>query len=309
MNNYILNSGTCNYGNTYNYIETNNHYACPYVFKTNDDVAQKYVYFKDMPTISGSGTMGYKDPDGNEEMGSVPIYYTIKAYGVATIKEAAEIGGTTSDSSQLIIKNSLSDYNCDLKETTTIEYDSNNQCINYDDIKEAVYRGPYILCQFSFGNQTVATGYIGGNSSNDVIPIRNYSILYDTINNSFSKKATLQRQFFKFMNGSGAQTHDISSFYINKIGNTSSTMIYDLLHITTYTKQTASNVPGRICDNNGNPTGQTTNLGYYFDPGEFDIHIEDVNNIIALCHDPNNNFSGDGSLETPYNVYFNIICQ
>ena len=138
MNNYILNSGTCSYNNhSYNYIETNNYYICPYVFMTNDDVAQKYVYFESMPINSGYGAMGYKDYNGIEQMGPVPIYYDgIKARGVATIKEAAEIGETTSDSNQLIIKNSLGNYNCQLKDITTIEYDSDNQCINYDDIEK-----------------------------------------------------------------------------------------------------------------------------------------------------------------------------
>jgi len=148
MNNYILNSGSCSYDNhTYNYIETNNHYVCPYVFMTNDDVTQKYVYFKDMPDESGGEQMGYKDSDGYEELDVTTIDYSIKAWGVATVAEATIIGSGSSDSSQLIIRNELETYNCKLKDKTTIDYSTDNQCINYIDIeKDQPTGGTIILC-------------------------------------------------------------------------------------------------------------------------------------------------------------------
>ena len=134
MNNYILNSGSFAYGTkTYNYVETNNHYNFPYVFKT-DLSTDPIIYVKNMsPYGPESGVGGSFSPDGTNEFGPLFVYYEIKAYGVATIKEVAEIGEIPSDSSQLIIKNSLSEYNCQLKNTTTVKY-TDNRCVNYNDI-------------------------------------------------------------------------------------------------------------------------------------------------------------------------------
>ena len=113
MNNYILNSGSCSYDNkTYNYVETNNHYICPYVFKTNDTVVRPYVYFKSMPDESGSTAPCYADPDGNRLVGGLLVIYDVKAQGVATTNEASNISGEGIGDNQLIIKNSLSEYNC-----------------------------------------------------------------------------------------------------------------------------------------------------------------------------------------------------
>ena len=113
MNNYILNSGYFTYDSkTYNYIETNNQYTFPYVFKT-DLLSDPSIYVKEMaPYGSGAGVSGSFSPDGTNQFGPLMVVYEIKAWGVATIKEAAEIGETTSDNNQLIIKNSLSEYNC-----------------------------------------------------------------------------------------------------------------------------------------------------------------------------------------------------
>ncbi len=136
MNNYILNSGSFAYGSkTYNYVETNNHYNFPYVFKT-DSQSDPIIYVKNMsPYGSGAGVGGSFSPDGTDPFGPLIIYYDVKAYGIATITEAAEIGGMTGVSNnKCIIKNEVENYGCKIKEGA--EYDTNNRCIKYVDLEK-----------------------------------------------------------------------------------------------------------------------------------------------------------------------------
>ena len=133
MNNYILNSGSFIYNNkTYNYIETNNHYNFPYVFKT-DLKTDPTIYVKQMSTYgSGQGVGGSFSPDGTNTFGPLIISYEIKAYGVATTEEAAIIGKTTGGNNKCIIKSQVNEYGCKIKEGAI--YDTDNRCIKYDDL-------------------------------------------------------------------------------------------------------------------------------------------------------------------------------
>lgn len=135
MNNYILNSGSFAYGSkTYNYVETNNHYNFPYVFKT-DSSSDPIIYVKQMsPYGSGAGVGGSFSPDGTNGFGPLMVYYNIKAYGIATITEAAEIGGMTGVSNnKCIIKNEVENYGCKIKEG--VEY-ADSSCIKYVDLEK-----------------------------------------------------------------------------------------------------------------------------------------------------------------------------
>lgn len=171
MNNYILTSDsyiTIVYQTNsyrYNYITTNNTYLHPYEFKTTDSPRPKgiseYIYTDNID--NNLFTPYWKNPnnDGDAD-GNGASSLNIKAWGVATIKEAAEIGGTTSDSSQLIIKNSLSEYNCQLKDTTTVEY-TDNRCVNYIDI-EKINTEPDVFIYHIYLNHN--SGFITENSNN-----------------------------------------------------------------------------------------------------------------------------------------------
>lgn len=137
MNTCILNSGSFTYNDkTYNYIETDNHYNFPYVFKTGSSL-DPTIYVKTLSTQgSGSGVGGSFSPDGINEFGPLRVFYEIKSYGIATIAEAAEIGGdTSSTNNQLVQKNEVSEYGCSVKNAD--QY-TDNQCVKYVDIERTI---------------------------------------------------------------------------------------------------------------------------------------------------------------------------
>jgi len=117
---------------TYTYVGTDNSFAHPYVFRNMLLLEDNYCYVDD--TIDSLGIhsyIGWTDPNSlneNDKIGSMRASWEIEAYGVATIAEAAEIGGTTGTIeifNKLVNKNDLGDYNCQLAEETTIEYNGN----------------------------------------------------------------------------------------------------------------------------------------------------------------------------------------
>ena len=332
MNNYILTSDShiiltqSLRSYTYNYIKTDNIYLHPYEFKTNDTPLPRgfseYIYTNNIDNNDLRLILYWKNPndDGGAD-GDGAAYWDIKAWGVATITEAVIIGSGSSDSSQLIIGNELTNYNCKLKDETTIEYDNNNQCINYDDIeKSQPTGGTVILCYFYGGLGIAGGGYIHATGSSLLFENNHtFTIKYD--NNQITEDSvypntsigTLKKSMVAF---NGIKTthivdqHPISymvnSFAIDKFSYNETfkeSHTYQLNGTYVYTK--GAHIDGDIIHNDGAKTGRYLDAeDCQFSPN-FALTNADYDLILNVCHS-DTAFYGDGTMENPYRIYFHI---
>lgn len=311
MNNYILTSDsyitiayqTNSY--TYNYIKTDNTYLHPYEFKTTASHLPKglseYIY---IDNIDNDLFIPYwKNPnnDGDAD-GNGASSLNIKAWGVATIKEAVEIGGTISDSSQLIIKNSLNEYNCQLKDTTTVEY-TDNKCVNYIDIERKVY--PYVKLKFRIvGYASQAKGYT------TLVSKECYELstfYYDLDLNQYSIKWLLNGLKLidiRFINTDNI-SHNCKVVKFSK--NSGLTDAYTFPNGQNYVVDTISSAAGINILNwpDKSKTGkQLDNTAYMYTPDTIQISTADEDLIMEKIDD--GYFDGTGTQTDPYIIWILI---
>ena len=75
----------------YSYVKTDNSYLCPYVFgRSGNNV------YTNLKVTFGDTIECWTEPDGTGQRSFAVQHCSVLSYGIATIAEAAEIGGDTS---------------------------------------------------------------------------------------------------------------------------------------------------------------------------------------------------------------------